>query len=336
MLLDPEIMKKIPHRNEGGMFTIGEEGDGNLSEMIPLEDFGMVIVTRKSAWRMILADNIDPQRNNANIPRQVQERLLSYGSDDPIVGRTLLQGNELLLGGHLPDTINKYQAMQLVLSFSKELAAMNDELKKLVEEYKEIQERFNGSVRDDGSFVLPALKNLERRAKELIQNVDHMGGIVINIIKLFPIEIPQKNPLGKLIEQTQQKFGSDHAVTKAISELKEKMGWLRFLRSDMEHPDATGSVAFENYKMNDSGKIEQPLIRHERERSPFCSIELVQFVVESQGDMMDLFETVLVLLCDFYAENFGGDKVFVRNVTDQERTEVNPHMNYRYDINWTR
>jgi hypothetical protein len=43
------------------------------------------------------------------------------------------------------------------------------------------------AVRDDGSFVLPALKNLERRAKELIQNIDHMGGIVIDsYMKLFP------------------------------------------------------------------------------------------------------------------------------------------------------
>ncbi len=333
--MDSELMKKLPHRNEGGSFKIGEEGDGNLSDIIPLEDYGMVIVTRKSVWRVMLADNIDPQRNNPNIPRHVQERLLSYGSDDPIVGRTLLQGKELLLQ-HLPDTINKYQGMQLVLAFTKELAAMNDELKKLREEYTEIQKRFNGSVRDDGSFVLPALKNLERRAKELIQNIDHMGGIVIDMMKLFPIEIPQKNPLGKLIEQTQQKFGAEHAVTKAISELKEKMGWLRYIRSDMEHPDATGIVTFENYKMNDSGKIEQPLIKHTRTSSPFQSIDLIQFIVESQGEIIDLFETTLVLLCDFHAEDFAGDKVFVRNVTDQERAEVNPHMNYRYDINWTR
>lgn len=333
--MDSELMKKLPHRNEGGSFKIGEEGDGNLSDMIPLEDYGMVIVTRKSVWRVMLADNIDPQRNNANIPRHVQERLLSYGSDDPIVGRTLLQGKELLLQ-HLPDTINKYQGMQLVLAFTKELAAMNDELKKLHEEYTEIQKRFNGSVRDDGSFVLPALKNLERRAKELIQNIDHMGGIVIDMMKLFPLEIPQKNPLGKLIEQTQQKFGAEHTVTKAISELKEKMGWLRYIRSDMEHPDATGIVTFENYRMNDSGKIEQPLIKHTRTSSPFQSIDLIQFIVESQGVIIDLFETTLVLLCDFHAEDFAGDKVFVRNVADQERAEVNPHMNYRYDINWTR
>lgn len=329
-------MKKIPRRNEGGMLKIGEEGDGNLSEMIPFEDFGMVVVTRKSVWRIMLADNIDPQRNNANIPRHIQERLLSYGSDDAIVGRTLLQGKELLLAGHLPNTINKQQTMQLVLSFSKELAAMSDEIKKLSDEYKEIQERFNGSIRDDESYVLPTLKNIERRAKELIQNIDHMGGIVIDIMKVFPIEIPQKNPLGKLIEQTQQKFGNEHLITKAISELKEKMGWLRFLRSDMEHPDATGLVTFENYKMNDLGKIEQPLIRHTRQNSPFQSIDLIQFVVESQGDIIDLFETTIVLLSDFYAEDFAGDKVFVRNLTDQERTEVNPHMNYRYDINWTR
>jgi hypothetical protein len=333
--MDPELMKKLPHRNEGGSFKIGEEGDGNLSDMIPLEDYGMVIVTRKSVWRVMLADNIDPQRNNANIPRHVQERLLSYGSDDPIVGRTLLQGKELLLQ-HLPDTINKYQGMQLVLSFTKELAAMNDEIKKLREEYTEIHERFNGSTRDDGSFVLPALKNLERRAKELIQNIDHMGGIVIEVTKLFPVEIPQKNPLGKLIAQTEQKFGKDHAVVKAISELNEKMGWLRLLRNDMEHPSASGVVTFENYKMTDSAKIEQPLIKHTRENSPFHSIDLIQFIVESQGEIIDLFETALVLLCDSNTEDFAGDKVFVRNVTDRERTDVNPYMNYQYDINWTR
>ncbi len=328
-------MKKLPQRDEGGSFKIGEEGDGNLSDMIPLEDYGMVIVTRKSVWRVMLADNIDPQRNNANIPRHVQERLLSYGSDDPIVGRTLLQGKELLLQ-HLPETVSKYQGMQLVLAFTKELAAMNDELKELHEEYTEIQDCFNGSVRDDGSFVLPALKNLERRAKELIQNIDHMGGIVIEITKLFPIEIPQKNPLGKLIEQTEQKFGNKHTVTKAIAELNQKAGWWRLLRNDMEHPSASGMVTFENYKMTDSAKIEMPLIKHTRENSPFHSIDLIRFIVESRGQIIDLFETTLVLLCDSNTEDFAGDKVFVRNITKQERTEVNPHMNYRYDINWTK
>jgi hypothetical protein len=37
----------------------------------------------------------------------------------------------------------------------------------------------------------------------------------------------------------------------------------------MEHPDTTahsGVVTFENYKMNDSAKIEQPLIKHTREK----------------------------------------------------------------------
>ncbi len=333
--MDPKIIKKLPHRNEGGSFKIGEEGDGNLSDMIPLEDYGMVIATRKSVWRVMLADNIDPQRNNANIPLHVQERLLSYGSDDPIVGRTLLQGKELLLQ-HLPDTINKYQGMQFVLAFTKELAAMNDELKKLREEYTETQVRFNGRVRDDGSFVLPALKNLERRAKELIQNIDHLGGIVIEITKLFPIEILQKNPLRKLIEQSEQKFGKDHVATKAICELNKKMGWQRLLRNDVEHPSASGVVTFENYNMTDSAKIEMPTINHTRENSPFHSIDLIQFIVESQGDIIDLFETALVLLCDSNTEDFAGDKVFVRNVTDGERTEINPYMNYQYDINWTR
>jgi hypothetical protein len=333
--MDQELIQKLPHRNEGGSLKIGEEGDGNLSEMIPLEDYGMVIVTRKSVWRVMLADNIDPQRNNANIPLHVQERLLSYGSDDPIVGRTLLQGKELLLQ-HLPDNIKKYRGMQLVLAFTKELAAMNDEFKKLREEYTEIQERFNGSIRDDGSFILPALKNLERRAKELIQNIDHMGGIVIEITKLFPIEITQKNRLGKLIEETEQKFGNEHPVTKAISELNQKAGWWRLLRNDMEHPSASGMVTFENYKMTDSAKIEMPIIKHTRESSPFHSTDLIQFIVESQGEIIDLFETTLVLLCDSNTEDFAGDKVFVRNVTDQERTEVNPYMNYRYDIKWTK
>jgi len=334
--MDPEIMKKLPQRNEGGMVKIGDGKDGNISNMIALEDYGMLVVTNKSVWRIMTADNIDPQRDSINIPRHIQERILSYGSDDAIVGKTLLQGKELLLSNHLLGTINVQHAMQHVLSFSKELAALNDELKKLAEEYNEIQKHFNGRVQDDGSFILPSLKNLERRAKELIQNIDHMGGVIIDILKIFSIEIPKKNPLGKLIELTQQKYGNDHTITKAISKLKEKMAWLRLLRSDIEHPDATGIVTFENYKMNNLGEIKQPHIKHTRERSPFQSIDFIQLIIESKTDVMNLFETTLILLCDFYVEDFAGDKVFVRNVTDQERTEANPHMNYRYDVNWTR
>jgi hypothetical protein len=104
----------------------------------------------------------------------------------------------------------------------------------------------------------------------------------------------------------------------------------------MEHPSTSGIVTFENYKMTDSAKIEMPLIKHTREDSPFQSIDLVKFIIESQGDIIDLFETTLVLLCDSNTEDFAGDRVFVRNVYDSERTETNPYMNYKYDIHWTR
>ena len=111
--------RKLPHRDGGKRIEIGQENDGPVSAMIVI-DKDMFIVTRKSIQLIQLADSVDPDRENSEIPDS-QQKVLSYGSDEPLVGRTLLQAEEFFKEGSLPSTISRSEALSLTFSFLKEI-----------------------------------------------------------------------------------------------------------------------------------------------------------------------------------------------------------------------
>jgi hypothetical protein len=90
-------MSKCPidqHRAAAVDMTIGDSTDPSaISEMISLGS-RLVIVKEKGVWQTQLADAIDPERSNPRIPN-TQQKLLSRGSSDAMVGRTLLQAKRL-------------------------------------------------------------------------------------------------------------------------------------------------------------------------------------------------------------------------------------------------
>ncbi len=327
--------QKLPQRNEPGSFYVGKDFHEANSALISLDRDGLLAIKRKSVWKIQLPDNIDPQRNNAQIPKQVQSQLFSYGSDHEIIGRTLLQGNELLVANHLPKEIDIQRGMRYVIDFTKELIAFHDAILEMNAEYIKIQNEFTADTREDGSLLLQDIKYLDRKGKEFIQNIDHIKNEIFNIVELFPLNFKKENFIKRLKELSVQKFQNNHPLVKRLNQIKEKTDHLWKLRTAIEHPkESGGEIIFKNFQMNDRGQIEFPHLLHTAINSPFAKMDLLQFCIESQNDMVDLFELSLVLLCDFYAKDFGGDRVFVRSVLDNERSESNPHMNYKYDIHW--
>ena len=84
---------------------VGDSTDGAISEPVSFGD-RLLIVKERSIWQVQLADAIDPQRSNPEIPN-THQKLLSRGSSDPLVGRTLLQAKRFAKKGILPAIIKQ-------------------------------------------------------------------------------------------------------------------------------------------------------------------------------------------------------------------------------------
>lgn len=75
----------------------------------------MVIVSTKAVHQTQLADQIDPNRTNFNLPQAVQQKIISYGSEAPFIVQTLLMARSLFDTAHLGEKFDKNSAMGLAL-----------------------------------------------------------------------------------------------------------------------------------------------------------------------------------------------------------------------------
>ncbi len=75
-------------RESAGSMNINVPGDDSeITGMLTLGD-SLLVVKRKGIYQIKMADEIDPERTNANVPNTVQ-RLAAFGSDEEFIGKIL-------------------------------------------------------------------------------------------------------------------------------------------------------------------------------------------------------------------------------------------------------
>src|SRR5690349_12364125 len=81
-------------RDSGKSMDIGTDGDDSAITDVISIDRTMYLVKERGLYTVRLADEIDPERTNLGIP-DIQQRVLSVGSINPMVARTLLTADTL-------------------------------------------------------------------------------------------------------------------------------------------------------------------------------------------------------------------------------------------------
>src|SRR5258708_355896 len=182
-------------RTQGKRFEIGDENEGGIGDMITVGDI-LLCITKKNIHSIQTADSVDPNHKNPKIP-DIQQKVLPYGSEEPIVGRTLLQTN-VLFESNLINSIDGSRALSIAFAFLKEIISLNELTTVYVSEVNEKNNLFEGKTGKDGSLRLPTIDNLEQRTKHFLINADHALCHLIEISQLFYPDIKNKNWCGQL------------------------------------------------------------------------------------------------------------------------------------------
>lgn len=323
--------RKLPERDGGKRFNIGEEADGPTSNMITIGD-DLFIVTRKSIQQLILADAIDPNRENQNIPDS-QQKVLSYGSDEKLVGKTLIQADELFKDHSLPAYIKRSDALGLSFAFLKEMIVLNETKDAFIKAEQDILDSYKGNLGADFSLRLPVMPNLEQRTKQFIYNADHSLRHIMNLARLFYPDIPiAKGWLDKLKEKLILENSTEHPCVLLTEWAREKIIPLRDVRNSIEHPKPDDKVSYQNYKLQKEGNIKPPTMFYEKVNSPFPEVEISQFMIVTIEHLLIAFEGMMVRLCEIHAQPFADGTRYVVEIPEADRPEQNLHMCYRYDI----
>jgi hypothetical protein len=121
----------------GGSFSIANPEDGTaIKEVFTYSDF-LVILTEKCAYKIQMADQVDPKRLNPSLPKVIQQKLFDYGTESEIAGRSLLTAKRLFRKAFLPASVDLERGLKLSFEALSEIAAM----KTAALEFKELEDR---------------------------------------------------------------------------------------------------------------------------------------------------------------------------------------------------
>src|SRR4051812_42999973 len=114
------MKRPIDHLRESALSMEVGESDSPITGFVKIGG-RLHIVTTRAIYRIMLADEIDPDRTNPDVPNS-QQKVLDYGSDSEFVGKTLLTAKQLLDSGFLRQGFDTEAAMKFSFECVKELA----------------------------------------------------------------------------------------------------------------------------------------------------------------------------------------------------------------------
>jgi len=284
-------------RDSGGSAKI-PEGHGNVVSMKGIGS-RIYFLAEKGVTSGVMADHIDPERTNPDIPFVVQRTELAYGLDTPFMQRTLCAAFELVDQTHLPDHVSKDDLLTMAFDVASALAAVIDVTKELLVHQAETREKQLTAA------FLPRTDNLTGKVK---QSLAHLRDVE-NAIKEMTLHFYPKAVAGDswdkdLRAAMEAAHGSDPEVMEFFETLKVFLLAVADHRNAMIHPDKTKCVTITDYELEAQGSIVAPTIEVTHSRNPVPRHDVVQFLQSQVEFISCTYETFLAWLCDLNVKVF--------------------------------
>ncbi len=316
-------------RESGGAFKIESDDNSPIQEFCTLNG-GLAIVTKNAIHEIQLADQIDPKRENPNLPHNVQRRVLDIGSDSVLVGKTLLTANVLFKQKFLPSFVNIHKAMSLVLEILMDLVAMDTASEEFIDiEKKQIQDAENRS--QNNSLVIPSISDVGQRAKSFIQKANHVEDAIIDMIRLFYPELAAGH-FETIVNNLETKYSTDDNFVQFLKDVLPFMKMVRNIRDCLDHRNVKNAKVL-NFRMNPDSTISPPTIEIKFRGTILEATPLSCFMPATTKSMLCIIEDLIAFLCSKHVQPFGNTPIQVG--LTPENTRRNKFIRYSYYTNVT-
>ena len=148
------------------------------------------MIKEHSIYEITMADAIDPGRTDPNVPN-TQQRVLSYGSKDDIVARTLLTADALTRGRMLADDVPNDQIISLSFRALTHLAAMTDHTRAVGDQINAICATWEGRV--EMGMNVPSVKELDSHVRASITGADHAFQQLLSVAAFYLVRLPENS-----------------------------------------------------------------------------------------------------------------------------------------------
>ncbi|UCI06015.1 hypothetical protein [Mesorhizobium sp. B1-1-8] len=254
--------------------TFGQKEDGTAVLGMIATSEAAFVVTQKAIYRVELADQIDPNRTNINIPN-TQQLFSAAGADSDIVARTLLTTSELFTKSHFPDIKIRDRIVSISAEVMTELLAAEEILSQLEAAEKGQIEEIAASK---DLTRLPAIPNIKTRSNTFIQKSEHALQAIYRLPAVFyesEMKAAGRWP-DSLTEALTAKFGENDVMASFARQLAEFAHQVRNTRHCVEHHKPDQRIVARDFHFNLDGAIARPTIQVIHPKTPIDETDLAR------------------------------------------------------------
>lgn len=298
------MKRPIDHkRNSAVSFKLGRE-HGAISEVVVIDN-RMIIISDNAVHETQLADEIDPERCDINLPQVIHRQILPYGNATSFIRETLAMGHALFDTHHLGEKFDKEKALSLTLKAAQDFAAMADIGNALNNDQEAGISELNSAVVGN-QLRLPTIPNLYSRVGSYLAHARAVTLSLLAIVELFYPKPKPNDPWRRNLEEGLTEYLDKHGLAKGeLQSIIQAIEFVNNARNAYEHPDASKSVMVTDFSVLPGGKYTKPRVTISFGREPIaeCDVDyLTKLMLENLGSS---FESLCAVLCDANIKPFG-------------------------------
>jgi len=328
---EPVDKRPIDRIRESALsMQVGEPEDGAICQMISIGN-QLHIIAEHAVFAVQLADEIDPERTNESVPN-TNQKILSRGAKDPVVGRILLTAHAMFKTSHLRQELPEQDALKLALDISRDISAMLDMHAELAAEITRITNESNAKVASDQSLALPAVGNLKSRCDAFAQKVGHVIDTMKALARLFYPDRLSRKWIDSLVRLSAEEHGDSEPLHRFMVDVRDRLLFMRDIRNMIEHPRDDAKIVVNDFRLTSELRLALPCVDIIRGEEPSSSIDMQTFLTNTTEELLSIAEMFIALLCGANADSFAGFPLLIVELPESRRPVRNPHQRISWGV----
>lgn len=312
-------------RQRGGRVNIGTEDDGAILEMYNLGG-RTIVIKEKSIYELRLADDIDPNRENPNMPLSTQKLILSLGATSEIFSRTFLTAKRLFKPEYFTIAFDLNVALSLSLEVIQELAVLDEEIAEYLAAEKKASDEYEERRSKQLDHAVPSITNIKTRCKTMFQKVDHISQAQIEIIRLFYPEFSKQSYYSKFLEFIEQNHNDKPLFIEFLKSIIPFIELTRNIRNCLDHRRT--EIQIKDFELQQNLDILTPTIEIDYLNSKLERTALSSILPVVKENLVTIFENMMAHLC---SSVLNPDSIMPSRVsTIPEEKRINKFIKFAY------
>lgn len=309
-------------RNSGGSADIGTAEDGAIMEMFDVGERHLIL-KKKSIYEFILADQVDPNRINPGLARNIQRLVLDRGSDSELVSRSFLTAKAIFGQEYFGDAVDDKKAMVISLDVLIELSVLDNEINNFISKEHELSEWYTAR-KNSADYAIPSMIDVKTRCKTIFQKADHISQGIMEIIRLFYPDFPIQHYYSQFLAFIEEKYGKDDGFSKFLQEAIPFLEIIRNARNCLDHRRTEAIIR--DFEIQADGNILTPTIEMEYRSSSVPRMSLHEFLTTCNANMLLISEMMIVHIGNKCTKPRGALSYHMREIPKEKRRY--PLVNY--------